>query len=368
MPDIHRLEHPEAYLDPEIFARPAFEGQQANLFAPESAPLKEKLHSILEATLSLENLEFLDDMHKLNSQEHLSKAEVYAELQRIEDMYIAVDGPKSLNIQANTLKNIRKDPLKSILNYNKAIKEIFQLINANVTANLPILKMIDTVITVNNSARNLVSEMDKLIQIPIAKPRSLAMFKTITREAIFIDCQNYCKKAQIDLLNLVKDDNKDASSLRTYNKQKIEILQKLSAGFKEIQKLESVLSKGPKLSPYLEKMISDINELDKEHASKLSGANRRISTQRDSERSSRSDSFAHRDVSSVIKSERDSVSKINLSMTPRSNSKSVNENDRDGVRQFRNSSRAVPIPRENSSSPSPIENNDDVPSKNRPRR
>jgi hypothetical protein len=247
-------------LDEKVFTRQAFAGQKSELFAPESAPLKDALFSVLKSTWSAENLEFIEALHKLNNS-NASSEEFKKELQRIEETYIVVNADSRMNIKSGTLDKILNNPDKSIANYAEAIKEVFDLISTNVTKDTKNLVNMDKILMVNNAGAQLLKAFDEML--PDKKVgRVSQIFKR--EETLLLSSQNACKTAQQELRDLLtKPAVSGAEHEKTFSKVVMETLPKLSAAFQELKAFEASHPDAVKKSPGIEKIIDTIAEADK---------------------------------------------------------------------------------------------------------
>ncbi len=347
-----------SYLHDDIFSQQAFDGQQSNLFDKKSFALKNLLYKILTKSYSSENLEFLSELHAINSNKGLTALNLQSEIAEIEKKYIALNAEQLLNIRQDTLENIRNKPFKRLSDYTEAIKEVFNLIQTNVISSIQSLRDADRRIIINELATDLSHQLEIIISLPTKLPSILQRLSNFSQTKTLESCQQDCKLAQTQLLELAS--NKllsDVQIKENFDTLLINIIGKLSESFRAMKAIEKANPTIPKKSVEIEKMIDIFNSSVSNYSeSKRNSVNKKIINVRLSETPSLSGSLS---TLSVMNDDRPSVSESSQSVVPRSESPSLSKIILPKL-PYKPSSRALDSPKE--------ENNNDVKTNFRPRR
>jgi hypothetical protein len=282
------LPNQENEIDEKVFHRNAFQGQKSRLFWPTSAPLRAELHNVLAKQFSAENLDFLAEIHELNSNKQLTPADLQEKLKKIEIKYIS-DEDMHLNINPSALNAILHSKEKSILDYIPAINEVFDLISANVLGNNKELVEIDKTIFTNKVAVDLAIEFDKITKTAAHReaPGSSKFFTVKAKDHVhyFVICQKECERAQKQLTQLAEDPKLDSGEREKKLKAIIhQVVENLSLNFNLMQTYEAQHNTKEKISPYVEKMITITSGANIILASKES-VSKKVSNARHSEAS-----------------------------------------------------------------------------------
>lgn len=258
---------PDLGLAENVFHAAAFPGQQINLFAPDSLELKDKLKTILAKSYSSENLSFLEDMHQLNSEKDLLPEEMKAELESIRKKYIDLDAETPLNIHQSTLTKIRKNPDGGLAVYKDAIKEVFDLINTNVTKDRAALSEAEEKV-INKKFDKVAEELslgyNAITKLAVTKSGGLNILSPQSNESRFEACRNICKKAQSNLATLVKNPGQLDIEDREIKFREIanKAIKGLAEKFQQMQQYENKNPDKNKLSQHIEKMIDITSAAD----------------------------------------------------------------------------------------------------------
>jgi hypothetical protein len=260
----------EFFLKDEAFKARAFSGQKSELFSPSASELKSELMKVLVSIYSDENLEFLNDVHALNSQRNLSPQQLQVSLAAIEKKYIATNAPNLINIQSSAINKILNSKDKSLADYQDAVKEVFKLISDNVKGAKPELKeklaKLDDSIEIKNlqrSANDLAADFNNLIAVVVTKPTLMEIVRHVNRDAtLMISCQDVCKTAQRELRQIARD-SVDPESCKTkmaeiFDKTK----ERLATGCQQLQEFETKTGKQPVFSDAIKDMIKAIDSAD----------------------------------------------------------------------------------------------------------
>ncbi len=295
----------EFFLEEKTFQRPAFAGQELNLFSPEAEPLKLSLHYILVGLYSDENLEFLQEVYDLNQKHDLTDEQLTAEVQKIEGKYIKSNSEKEINVIQDTREEILISP-KHLTYYKSAVIQVFDLISHNVTNNIKELaeleKIIVTITVTSKAATYLAGELDKIIQVQMLPQKSGILSRLIqpVNDAIFADCQTSCAKAKEELIsftnkfkdkliafeNKIKEEIKVSTNLPTGKsvdiKKKVftefqdfgvvkkeftdildRVIEKLSRNYQQLIHYEKTHSLTPIRSAAIDELLETISSIDK---------------------------------------------------------------------------------------------------------
>jgi hypothetical protein len=259
---IKQIEPLIAYLDDDVFHGMAFAGQTQNLFAAESAALMQKMRSILTKSFSVENLDFLCNLYEINEKKNLSITQMQMELKKLDKEFISTDAATPLNINEATLLKIRAKTHHVLTDYKNAIREVFDLISMNVTSHTKQLGLLDQTIHLKNQALILVDALGQTIKLDNKLPPILKSLGNSEQEKLFLDCQTACKIAQKELMNLLSSNVVDiAASKKQFNTIFMTLLNKLSAGFKDLQHLEVQNPKLPKKASFIYNLIQEANNI-----------------------------------------------------------------------------------------------------------
>jgi hypothetical protein len=251
------------FLSEEVFHRPAFPGQMSkNVF--DSPPLLNELNRILVKLYSEENLDFLKDIHALNSNRKISAEEMQAGLAKIEAKYIT--GEAHLNITKDTLTYISSRSTKTLQDYATAIAEVFELINSNVMQDKHILLKSDPLYTQKVIA-DFSGELDKIIKVPVTdsplKHQGLFGSKVKDNLDYFQACQKDCLAAQQQLMKVGKDPALEPAERERMLKIVIHsMIEKLAKNYQFMQAYEAQRNPKEKIAVYIEKIIAIASSAD----------------------------------------------------------------------------------------------------------
>jgi hypothetical protein len=261
----------EFFLKEDAFQAKAFSGQESHLYSAEGKSVRAELMKVLTNIYSNENLEFLNDVHDLNSQKDLSTPQLKAGLAALEKKYIASNAPSLINIEAMALNKIRNSKDKSLADYQDAVKEVFKLINTNVNGvkadkkdKLIKLDEESVIKAIKKSALDVAADFNNLTAVVVAKPGLMDMMRQVNRDAtLMISCQQTCKTAQRELRQFASREDSDADICKLkMNAILDKTTAKLSAGFQQMAEFEIKNGRQPVFSDAIQTMLKSIATVD----------------------------------------------------------------------------------------------------------
>ncbi len=275
------------FLKEEAFQAKAFSGQESHLYSPEGKDVRAELMTVLTNIYSNENLEFLNDVHALNSQQDLSAQQLQTGLTALEKKYIAPNAPSLINIEATALNKIRNSKDKTLADYQDAVQEVFKLINTNVNGvkvdkkdKLMKLDEDSVIASIKKTALNVAADFNNLTAVVVAKPGLVDVMRQVNRDAtLMISCQETCKTAQRELRQLAGRHDSDPEICKMKMNAILDKTNaKLSAGFQQMAEFETKHGKPPVFSEAIQTILKSIATVDvKLNFSERSASHRGIS-------------------------------------------------------------------------------------------
>jgi hypothetical protein len=280
------------YLPPEVFEQQAFDSQNNPLFEIKSADIKEKLNTVLKSLYSEENLNFLEDLHHLNSITVFSAVDLQQALRVIEQKYIVKDAKTQINIQQSTLEKILAKPYKSLLDYRQAITEVFDLIRTNVSKYSEELQTIDKMISIKTACNLFIENLNSFPKPAKKLPFPFNKLNSSPQDKIIESCNNYCKTAQHELFTLRNDKTLSPDELKIkFDSITVNVISKLSESFLQLSKLQSNSSGLSEKAMAVRMIMNSLNDVKVSVFREESSSNRRLTDSRMSDDSaSRSNS------------------------------------------------------------------------------